>query len=179
MTHLVALCLFAPLLAYLCWKDCRQRVLPNAGTFAFALLAAVWRFVADGAGGVMDGILGGLACAGFLLIPFLLKAAGGGDVKMLFAVGVLTGLRFCVAELLFVSIAGLLLGLFMVLTRRVVVARLVHCVRSVFDFRYDRAAGRAALPSAADERCRIPFGVAIALGTVVTLAYAWNLEAAP
>jgi len=179
MHPLLTLCLVAPILAVLCWKDCRTRKLPNAWTFALALLAFAIRFAGGGVGGLVDGALGGLACGAFLMLPFMMRAAGGGDVKMLFAVGVLAGLRLCAAELLFVSVIGLAVAVFMMLSRRVSLARIKHGFRCVFDWRYDRAAGRAALPSVSDERVRVPFGVAIALGTVATLVYAAYLEATP
>ena len=127
----------------------------------------------------MDGALGGLACGAFLMLPFMMRAAGGGDVKMLFAVGVLAGLRLCAAELLFVSVIGLAVAVFLMMSRRVSLARITHVFRCALDWRYDRAAGRAALPPVSDERVRVPFGIAIALGTVATLIYAAYLEASP
>lgn len=176
MHYLLAFCLFTPILGLLCWKDCRERLLPNTLTFGMAALGFIWRFWADGAGGLWDGFLGGLAGGLFLFIPFLMRAAGGGDVKMLFAAGIITGLRFCAAQLLFVSIAGLLLAGFMLAAKTVSPVRLKHCLKCIFDPRYDRVAGKAALPPVSDERCRLPFGVAIAFGTLATLGYAWYLE---
>lgn len=98
---------------------------------------------------------------------------------MLFACGALAGFRLCVAELLFVSVIGLVVAVFMMLARRVSLARLRHGLRCVFDWRYDRRAGRVGLPPVSDERVRVPFGIAIALGTAVTLAYAAYLRNLP
>ncbi len=179
MRNLLALCLFAPVLAVLCWKDWRTRTLPNVLTFGLGVLAVVWRVCWDGAGGVADGCLGGLAGALFLLVPYLMKAAGGGDVKMLAAAGILAGFRLCAAQLLFVSVAGLLLAGCMLATRAVSAVRVKHVFRCAFDWRYDRAKGREGLPPKSDETVRVPFGVAIAAGTLATLAYAWYLEATP
>ena len=179
MRYILAICLSAPVMAILCWKDCRTRTLPNALTLGLAVLAFVWRLWVDGTGGVVDGLLGGLAGALFLLVPFLMRAAGGGDVKMLAAAGVLTGFRMCAAQLLFVSLAGIALAVVFLAARAVSPARLKHLVRSVFDWRYDREKGKAGLPPSTDEKCRVPFGVAIAAGTVATLAYAAWLEVAP
>ena len=176
MHHVLAICLATPVLAVLCWKDWRTRTLPNSLTAGLAVLGLGLRLCLDGMGGVVDGALGALAGALFLLVPFLLRAAGGGDVKMLAAAGVFTGLRLCVAELLFVSLAGLALATVLVVARAVSPARLLHLARSVFDWRYDRKQGRAALPPKSDERGRVPFGIAIALGTVVALAYAAWME---
>ena len=134
----------------LCWKDCRSRTLPNAWNMALALVAFAVRFAGEGVGGILDGALGGLVCGAFLLLPFLMRSAGGGDVKMLFACGVLAGFRLCVAELLFVSVIGLAVAVFMMLSRRVSLARVKHGFRCIFDWRYDRRAGRAALPPVSD-----------------------------
>ena len=71
--------------------------------------------------------------------------------------------------ILFTSLAGLALMLVLLLVGLADARRLKHVLRSVFDWRYDRAAGRAALPPKSSERCRVPFGVAIAAGTWITL----------
>ena len=176
MRYILAICLATPVLAVLCWKDWRTRTLPNPFTFGLAVLGFGLRLWMDGLGGVVDGLLGALAGALFLLVPFLMRAAGGGDVKMLAAAGVFTGLRLCMAELLFVSLAGLALAAVLVVARAVSPARLWHLLRCVFDWRYDRAKGRESLPSKSDERGRVPFGIAIALGTIATLAYAAWME---
>ena len=54
--------------------------------------------------------------------------------------------------------------------------RIRHYLRILFDWRYDRKKGASKLPPQTDERMRVPFGVAIAAGTVLTLLYAWYLE---
>ena len=88
---------------------------------------------------------------------------------MLAACGAFVGLRETPFLLMAVSFAGLLVAVPMLLMRKVTAARLKHFFRSVFDWRYDRAAGRAAIPPKTDERARVPFGIAIALGTWATL----------
>ncbi len=175
MDYLLTICITGPLLAVLCWHDCKYRRLPNAYTLALAALSVAWRFWRGGVHGMVDGLLGGLVCVLFLLIPFLARGAGAGDLKMFFGVGIATGLHLCFAELLYVSVTGLVLGLVMLLLGRVDGVRLKHYCRCVFDWRYDRAAGAAVLPPRGDERCRVPFGVAIAVGTVATLLYAYYI----
>ena len=176
MSYLLTICIITPLLGLLCWHDCRKRELPNLLTLVLAVVALGWRIWQHGGKGAIDGLLGGLICGLFLLVPFLLKGAGGGDVKMLFGAGIATGLRYCFAELLFVSLSGLFLGLAMMVFEAVTAARLKHWLRIVFDWKYDRKAGEAALPSKEDEKGRIPFGVAIAVGTVIALLYAYKME---
>jgi len=156
-------------LAVLCYMDCRYRRLPNALTVGGALVALAARYGAGGWAAGNAGILGGIVCGLFLLLPFILHAAGGGDVKMLFAVGCALGIRCAPAVILYTSLAGLLLMLVMLAWGASDGRRLKHYLRSLFDCRYDRAAGRAALPPKDSEKCRVPFGVAIAVGAWATL----------
>ena len=146
-------------------------------TMGLAVLCAIGRLCIEGMAGLIDGILGGLVCGLFLFIPFLMKSAGGGDVKMIFATGVIVGFRYSFAEMLFVSIAGLVLALVLLCLGQVTYKRLVHYIRIVFDWRYDRKKGAEGLPPKESETGRIPFGVAIAIGTLATLCYAYWLEA--
>ncbi len=121
----------------------------------------------------MSGFVDGLSAAGicilFLLIPFLVRAAGAGDLKMLAACGAFVGMKSVLLLLLCVSFAGFFVAVGMLVTRKVGAARLKHAFRTLFDWRYDRKAGRAVLPPKEDEGNRIPFGLAIALGTLATL----------
>lgn len=176
MSYLYTLCAVLPCMVILCWQDCKYRKLPNVMTLGLGGIALIARLLTGGFPGSLDGVLGGLVCGAFLLIPFMMKSAGGGDVKMLFAAGVITGFRFAFAELLFVSLSGLLVGVVMLCCGRVAFARLRYYLRIVFDWHYDRRKGAAELPPKSDERTRIPFGVAIAAGTVITLLYAYYLE---
>ena len=176
MIYIWTLCILLPFLAILCWQDCKYRRLPNALTLSLAVLGILWRFAFGSLGGLVDGLLGGLVCALFLLLPFLMKGAGGGDLKMIAAVGIFTGLRYCCAEMLFISLTGLFLGLVMMTFGWVKSSRLKHWLHVFFDWRYDRKKGAESLPPKSDEKERVPFGVAIALGTIFTLIYAYFVE---
>lgn len=161
--------LLTPWLGYLCWSDAKFRRLPNAwtlGGLAAGLVAQAgfWGWV-----GFKDGAAAAGVSVLFLLLPVLLRAAGAGDLKMLAACGAFIGMRSMPLFLMGVSFAGLFVALGMICLRQVSLARLKHCFRSLFDWRYDRAAGKAALPPKDDERARVPFGIAIALGVWATL----------
>ena len=161
--------LLTPGLTYLCVSDIRRRTLPNAWTLGGLVIALV---LAAGFGG-LHGFLDSLAAAGcgvlFLILPFLLRAAGAGDVKMLAACAAFVGMRQVPFFLMAVSFSGLFVALTMIFMRQVTGARLKHAFRTLFDWRYDRKAGAAAIPKKDDERARVPFGVAIAIGTWATL----------
>ncbi len=158
-----------PWLGLLAKHDWRERILPNYLTLGGAAVFLIWRCGWGGLPVLLNGLAGGVIAALLLLIPFLLRAAGAGDVKFLFAAGILAGTPAVFPMLFFISICGLLLGLIMQITGRVDPARVKHFLRSLFDFRYNRGEGRKNLPPKESERVRIPFGVAIAAGCWLTL----------
>ncbi len=161
-----------PWLAALCWLDWRWRRLPNWLTLSGAAVALVWRLGYGGLPALVDGFAAGMLAGFFLLLPFLLRGAGGGDVKMLFAVGAMLGWRWLMPLLVYTSFAGLILALAMLVGGRLDPARLRHYGRCLVDWRYDRAAGRAGLPPADSEQVRVPFSLAIAVGAVLPLLLA-------
>lgn len=161
--------LATPWLIYLGVKDYRTRKLPNAATLGGA---AVMSAIALGVGTdyFLASIITGCLCALFLLLPFFLRAAGAGDVKMLFASGIIAGPGNTLNLILLISFAGLILALGMLAFKAVNPARLKHYARCLLDFRYDREKGKEALPPPDSEACRVPFGVAIAAGLFINLS---------
>jgi len=173
---LIKLILATPWLIWLSACDLRKRELPNSLTLGGAAVMAVIALAVSLnylLGSLLTAFLGSL----FLLLPFFLRAAGAGDVKMLFAAGLVAGPGCTLNLILLISVAGLLLAVVMLFLKQVDPARLKHYLRSLFDFRYDRAEGRKALPPADNESCRVPFGVAIAAGLwcnlLMQLIYLW------
>lgn len=166
---IINLVLLTPWLIALCVSDIRFRRLPNKLTLGALAVAIV---MAAGFGGV-PAVVDSLMAAGcgflFLFIPFLVRAAGAGDVKMITAAAAFLGLAQIPFFLMATSFAGLFVAIVMICMRQVTSARLKHAFRTLFDWRYDRAAGKAALPPKDDERARIPFGCAIAIGVWATL----------
>lgn len=159
-------------LVVLSWWDIRYRRLPNILTLGGALVALAYVFYASGWswGWLGRSFLGGVIGFTFLLIPFLLRGAGAGDVKMLFAVGCIVGYPNIFMALVWISLCGIVLGLAMTISGHLDWARVKHYTRCLIDFRYDKVQGKASLPDASQEKVRIPYGVAIAVGTWLTMA---------
>lgn len=164
--------LLTPLLAVLCCKDLKTRRLPNVWTLGGLAVGLTLQFGWGGVTGLVDGLSAAGVCVLFLLLPFLVRAAGAGDLKMLAACGAFVGMKSVWLLLLAVSFSGFIVAVGMLVTRKVGLPRMKHAFRTVFDWRYDRKAGRAALPPKEDEGNRVPFGVAIAMGTLATLILA-------
>ncbi len=155
----------------LAWSDCRTRRLPNAWTLGGAAVALVFRLAYGGWPCLVDGFAAGAGAGAFLLVPFLLRGAGGGDVKMLFAAGAMVGWGRLFMLLWATSLAGLAMGLAMLAFGQLDGARLKHFVRCAFDWRYDRKAGAAGLAPKDSARFRIPFSVPILAGLIAALVW--------
>ncbi len=171
--------LATPWLICLSIRDFRKHELPNSWVFGgiLVMLAITLGVGVDYAiGSAITAFLASL----FLLLPFFLRAAGAGDVKMLFAAGLIAGPGNTLNLILLVSLAGLIQACIMLFMRQVNPARMKHFFRCLFDFRYDRAAGRRNLPPPETESCRVPFGAAIAAGLFLNLLLQllYSMEAA-
>jgi len=150
--------------------DCRTRRLPNTLTVGGAAAALVFRLAYGGWPCLVDGFAAAAGAGAFLLVPFLLRGAGGGDVKMLFAAGAMVGWSRLLLLLWATSLASVVMGLVMLALGQLDGARLKHVVRCAVDWRYDRAAGAAVLPPKDSAQFRIPFSVPIMAGLIIVLA---------
>lgn len=154
----------------LCWFDLRERRLPNGLTLGGAVVFLVGRLGYGGAPYFVDGFAAAALAGLFLLLPFLLHGAGGGDVKMLFAAGALTGWSGLLPMLWITSLAGIVLGIGLIVAGRLDGSRLRHYAQCIFNWRYDRKAGAANLAPKTSERVRMPFSLPIAVGLLAALA---------
>ena len=130
------------------------------------------------AGGVYDGpgynlvnSLMALAAGGGIILVFsLLGGIGMGDVKLMAAVGALVGFPLVLGTLLYASLVGFVMAAGLLIWRGKVVEGLKGSAR--FAFRWRKPAAPAPVPEgaqAAEKRPAdtIPFGTAIALGTLI------------
>ena len=157
-------------LVVLGWYDCNYRRLPNVLTLGGAAVFLVLQLAWGGIGWMLNGLLGGLVGGAFLLLPFIMRGAGAGDVKMFFAVGCLAGYPRIVVVMVLSSLFGLLLGIGMLIAGKADGSRLKHWYRCCTQRNYDREEGRKALRDRNQDVMGIPFGVAIAAAAWCTMA---------
>ena len=74
-----------------CVTDLRTRRIPNVLTFGAALAGLLYQFVSGGIDGLGHAALGWLVGAVIFILPFALGGLGGGDVKLLAALGAWLG----------------------------------------------------------------------------------------
>jgi prepilin peptidase CpaA len=87
-------------------EDLRYRRISNRMCAALMISGAVPAAVCWGWKGLGDALLGAVLGFAVFLVPYGLGGMGGGDVKLMAAFGVLTGLQGILPAIVLVSIAG-------------------------------------------------------------------------
>lgn len=142
--------------------DMRLHRVPNVYNAAFAVGGVCFATARDGLTGARMSLLGALAGACLLLLPFLLRMVGGGDVKFVGAAGAIVGLHLIWPAFLLGAVAGGILALIAVVFR----ARSFGAVARMLIL-LENGAWRlpGSLPAAGD--IRLPYTVPLSIGLLV------------
>jgi prepilin peptidase CpaA len=168
--------LLAALVVIAAGFDLRTRRIPNwlcAAGFVggFACQIALYRWM-----GVRGAILGaGLAL--LIYIPlFALRAVGGGDVKLMTAVGAIAGPAAWLAIFIVTAIVGGAMALLLIATKKRMRRTLKNVGVLLTELVHLRAPHRAEeeLDVTGSKGLRLPHGLTIAVGTLMYLAYAFG-----
>ncbi len=89
-----------------CVTDWRTRRIPNVLTFGAALAGLLYQFATGGVEALGQGLLGWVLGALVFLLPFALGGLGGGDVKLLAALGAWLGPVDALWLALYTGVAG-------------------------------------------------------------------------
>ncbi|MBI5526278.1 MAG: prepilin peptidase [Deltaproteobacteria bacterium] len=157
--------------------DLRTRRIPNWLTFPAIVLGFALNLAAAGWPGLFASAASFALCGGCFLVLFMLGGMGAGDVKMMAAVGALASWPLSVYALMYTAVAGGVIAI-AVLTFRGRLGRTLAGMLSLKTYRdAARAAGEndqkdckdnkdEAQAAAPAERVYVPYGPAIALGTL-------------
>ncbi len=149
------------------WSDLRERHIRNSLTVPAFLLALALRALPGGAS-VLDG-LGGAGLGLLLMLPFFaLGAVGGGDAKLVIAVGAFLGPQALLSALAGAAIVGGAMGFWAAYRARVILPVLFS---SWGLLKYAATLGRSGeRPTLTSPGVvSIPYGVAVAAGVAATL----------
>ena len=92
--------------------DLKEGRIPNKITVTAAIMGLIYRFMTGGVPGIQGGLLGALIGFLILFIPFLFGGIGGGDVKLLTAIGAIKGAQFVLYTAAAMAIIGGIIGVY-------------------------------------------------------------------
>ena len=162
------LVLLAPLAIFVIYYDVRYRRIPNVLVLS-ALLAGVSINTAFGGWQGMLSSLEGFALAFFpMLLMHIFGAMGAGDVKLFGAVGAVLGVGLVPLAFVLVVMLGALLAVYTMLRAGTVFTTLHGVFRIFVGLLPGWEMPRFAISP--DRKHTIPYGVAIMLGSLITVA---------
>ncbi|HBB89788.1 MAG TPA: hypothetical protein DC047_19450 [Blastocatellia bacterium] len=160
--------LLVPLAIVIGYYDVRYRRIPNA----FVLAALVGGLALNGIFGGLSGVaasLGGCALAFVLMFTLhIFGAMGAGDVKLFAAIGAVTGAQLVVPTFLVVVLTGGLLAVVSIIRAGTVITTLHRVLQILVGLLPGWQMPKFAVP--ADRTHTIPYGVAITMGSIISIA---------
>jgi prepilin peptidase CpaA len=151
------------------YTDWRWRRIYNWLTLPALLLGLVLSTVFGGLPALGMSLAGAGAAFGVFLLLFIFGGMGGGDLKLMTAIGAWLGFPLILVDMAYVAIAGGVLGILFALQAgalRQVLSNIYHfmTVAMMPGVKPTEVLTESAAP-------KFPYGLAIAAGTLITLAY--------
>ena len=160
--------LLIPLALIIAYYDVRYRRIPNAYVLSGLAGGLVINLLAGGLNGLLMSVAGCLAAFGVMLVLHVFGAMGAGDVKLFAAIGSVVGLPLVLPTFLVVLMTGGVLAFVTMFRAGTVVTTLQRVVQIFAGFLPGWPMPRFSVPQ--DKRHTIPYGVAITLGSLISLA---------
>lgn len=153
--------------------DVREHRIPNWLTYPAIAMGVLLRWFFFGWRGLGSALAGCALAGGVVFLFYLVRAMGAGDVKLLAAIGSLVGPSNAVVVLAATAISGGVLALLYVVFRRRVGATLRN-VGSVLTFHsWNGLKAHPELNLDNPSALRMPYGLAIATGTLYAFLTVW------
>jgi prepilin peptidase CpaA len=153
------------LLAAAAWTDYRNRRIPNALTMS-GLAAALLLRGAVGPEAIIEGLVGALLALVLTLPLLMLGAMGGGDAKLLIAIGAFMGPRHFLWAAVLIAIIGGMMAAVDAGRRGVLLPVLFNCGQIMKHWvTFGRRGANRSFASVG--ALTIPYGVAIAAGALL------------
>ena len=155
------------------FTDLRWRRIPNSLTFTAFSLAVASRLAFQGLPGF------GLALLGALIAPIILvllhggRGLGMGDLKLAAAIGAIVGPMLAVVTMLVTAIVGGVLAIAMMMRPGGQLHGIVRLFSIGIPFLGHNERETYKTPAARNTVATMPYGVAIGVGSILTLAVCW------
>ena len=160
--------LLIPLAALISYYDVRYRRIPNLFVLATLISGVAINLTFGGLYGGLSSIGGCLLAFGPMFTFHILGAMGAGDVKLFAAIGAVLGAQLVLPTFVVVVLVGGVLAIYTMISARATRTTLVGVLRVLVGLLPGWEMPRFAVPT--DRRHTIPYGVAITLGSLISLA---------
>lgn len=152
-----------------CMTDIKSRRIPNWLTFGSAAAAVLFHAVTGGSGGLLAAGGGWVLGLALFLLPFALGGLGGGDVKLVAALGAWLGPGMTIWLVLYTGIAGGVAALVVATARGYLATALRNIWLLLAHWRVSGVRPLAEVSLAGSSGPRLAYAVPIFIGTVVTV----------
>jgi prepilin peptidase CpaA len=166
-TTIAALLLLLPLTAIITYFDVRYRRIPNLFVLATLISGFIINFMAAGLSGLTASAGGCLLAFGLMFVLHVFGAMGAGDVKLFAAVGSVIGSGMVPETFLVVLLTGGVLAVYTILRNGTVLTTLTRVLQIFVGLLPGWQIPRFDVPT--DRRHTLPYGVAITLGSLISL----------
>jgi len=149
--------------------DIKSRLIPNYLTGPAFLIGLLLHVSLDGWHGLWTSFAAGLICGVVFLVLYLAGGMGAGDVKLIAAVGCIAGLPDIVYLLVLTSLAGGVMGVVFAMVRGRLKQTLLNVASLASHHKEEGLKPHPELNVLNSDTLRLPYGVAIAAGSTLTL----------
>lgn len=149
--------------------DLRTMKIPNWITLPGMIAGGLFHAITDGWAGGWFAVKGAGTGFTLMLLLYLLRAVGGGDVKLFGAIGAWAGATLTLSIMMYSIVIAGCIGLLILIWRRETWARLCRIVQSVFGAAMLRSV--APIQVAAKKQLQFPFMLAVLPGAILSVYY--------
>lgn len=149
--------------------DIRKRKILNIVTLPAILIGFIYYITVFGWEGLLFSGKGFLVGTALLLIPYLLGGMGAGDVKLMAAIGALTGTMFTLYAFIYIALIGGIISLALIVKYRGFWNSIKSFFLTMFFLRSNF--GTQKINANKESSILFPYGVPIVLGTICQVIF--------
>ena len=164
---LIAAAFLIPLAVIISYYDVCSRRIPNSFVLATLTVGILINAIFGGFNGALTSLGGCLIGFSLMFALHVFGAMGAGDVKLFAAIGSVTGAHLVLPTFLVVAVTGGVLGVFSMLRAGELKLTMMRVFQILLGLLPGHTVPRFPIP--ADRRHTIPYGVAITLGSLISL----------
>jgi prepilin peptidase CpaA len=165
---LVNIILLIPLAIVIAYYDVRYRRIPNAFVLATLVGGLAINGIFSGLAGVYSSVSGCALAFVLMFVLHLFGAMGAGDVKLFAAIGTVIGSSLVLPTFVVVVITGGLLAIVSIIRAGTLVSTMHRVLQILVGMLPGWQMPKFAVP--VDRKYTIPYGVAITLGSILSIA---------